>query len=154
MTKNKINPELIRIDHIRIIKSNISVSNQYADYPEKPYRIVVQHKQNTASDLENKMIRIRLNTILEGRNKTEDKLGITGEFNIEFHMFVENLPDFIVKEDSQEKISSDLGSTLMGIVYSTARGIILERTQGTYLNGVILPVINPQILIKENQSTQ
>lgn len=45
-------------------------------------------------------------------------------------------------------MDSILGTTLMGIVYSTARGIILERTQGTFFNGVILPVINPNKLIK------
>lgn len=36
----------------------------------------------------------------------------------------------------------------MGIVYSTAGGIILTRTTGTVLDGIILSVINPALLLE------
>lgn len=41
------------------------------------------------------------------------------------------------------QIDAALGATLLGTAYSTARGIIFERTRGTYFDGVILPVIDP-----------
>jgi len=37
--------------------------------------------------------------------------------------------------------------TLLSIAYSTSRGIVLSRTQGTLLNGVILPVIDTRVLM-------
>jgi hypothetical protein len=37
----------------------------------------------------------------------------------------------------------------MGIAYSTARGIILSRTAGTAVDGIILPVIDPAMLLNE-----
>jgi hypothetical protein len=37
----------------------------------------------------------------------------------------------------------------MGIAFSTARGIVFDRTQGTFFGGVILPVIDPKKLIVE-----
>ncbi|MFA6335927.1 MAG: hypothetical protein WCX48_10345 [Bacteroidales bacterium] len=47
-----------------------------------------------------------------------------------------------------------LGASVMGIIYSTARGIILEKTHNSYLNGVILPVIDPGILLNNNLSKE
>jgi hypothetical protein len=42
--------------------------------------------------------------------------------------------------------------TINGIVYSTARGIVYEKTIATPFGGVLLPVIDPDLLI-ENKST-
>ena len=60
--------------------------------------------------------------------------------------------DFISYEENKEDytIDSQLGATIAGISYSTARGIVLERTNGTYFNGVILPVLNPRELLEED----
>jgi len=59
---------------------------------------------------------------------------------------VENLDEFLVnkKQEAPVEIDINLMGTLMGIVYSTSRGIIMQRTQGTILNGVILSVIDPK----------
>lgn len=38
----------------------------------------------------------------------------------------------------------------MSIIYSTSRGLIYEKVQGTDLNGLILPVINPHVLIRDS----
>jgi hypothetical protein len=38
----------------------------------------------------------------------------------------------------------------MAIAYSTARGIILQSTQSTILDGVILPVIDPKDLFNDS----
>lgn len=75
---------------------------------------------------------------------------IKANFTIDFDFEIENMSDFVRKTDDPKSIdvSSELGVTLMGIIYSTARGIILTRTAGTVLDGIILPVINPAILLE------
>ena len=64
---------------------------------------------------------------------------------------VENLIDFLDKVETEDKprynIDGGLGSTLVSIAYSTVRGIIFTRTQGTSLGSVILPVIDPKKLM-------
>ena len=82
-------------------------------------------------------------------------MGIEGEYHIEFEYHVENLDDFVTGGESNESkvVENILGATIAGISYSTARGIILNRTQATNFNGVLLPVINPADLLKEDTFT-
>ena len=39
-------------------------------------------------------------------------------------------------------------AVLLGIAFSAARGIIFERTLGTFFDGVILPVVDPFKVLK------
>jgi hypothetical protein len=148
MTNKKIQPESIEIENIRIVHSTITTSEGYENNPEKPDQIEVQYKQDSAFNIEKKRIRIRLTTSLEGLDKNRERLGVSGEFMLEFHIYVDNMEDYIIEEYEEKRVSDLLGNTLMGIVYSTARGIIYERIHGTYLSGCILPVIDPRNLIK------
>lgn len=69
---------------------------------------------------------------------------------------IELLSEFIIRDF--EKVI-DIQSDVLGIphqllimftsiTYSTARGIIFSKTQGSYLNKFILPVIDPDILVQ------
>lgn len=87
------------------------------------------------------------------RKQDDDGIDIiSANFTIEFDFNIENLSDFrTVKEESPEEVNihirKELGIKLMSIVYSTARGIILTRTAGTVLDGIILPVIDPESIL-------
>jgi hypothetical protein len=60
---------------------------------------------------------------------------------------VDNLKELVQIQGSISTIDGRLAATVLGIAYSTARGIVVERTQGTFFNGAILPVINPSSLL-------
>jgi len=45
-------------------------------------------------------------------------------------------------------LPDDLLTELVGMTYSTARGIIFAKTQGSFLNKFILPVIDTKVLVK------
>ncbi len=45
------------------------------------------------------------------------------------------------------KVPDELMITLVGIAYSTTRGIFYEKFAGTYLRDIFLPPMNPKILI-------
>jgi hypothetical protein len=47
-------------------------------------------------------------------------------------------------------LDPDLGNALSAITYSTARGILLTRLQGTAFQDFILPIINPNNLLNNN----
>jgi len=145
---SKINPESISIFHINVYKSSVNSSEVYIDIPQKPSNFRVSYSQNFAFNLELKNIRLRLEVLVDGINEKEEPIGIQGSFGIEFHFHVDNLEEFLENKEGENKIQGLLGITLISIAFSTSRGIILEKTLNTPLNGIILPVIDPAAMIK------
>lgn len=144
---SKIIPEKISIYQIRIYKINLKLSDQFLENPKKPDNYSIKFGHDNAVDFEAKAIRIRLETVFDGMNDKDEKLGIYAEYGIEFHFHVENLEDFVEENEKGKQLDSTLGATILSIAFSTSRGILIERTQGTYLEGIILPVIDPKELL-------
>jgi hypothetical protein len=143
-----IRPELIAVTSIRILKSNINTTDEYMENPLSHDGVEVKMGQQTAFQLEEKNVRIRLSLELVAKRNQNEPVGLTGDYLLEFILHVDNLDEFIVENnDISKSIDIALNSTLIGIIFSTARGIIYERTAATLLNGVILPVIAPTQLI-------
>jgi len=59
-----------------------------------------------------------------------------------------NLTSIIQMNNEIFTLPDDLLTTLVGMTYSTARGIIFAKTQGSFLNKFILPVIDTKVLVK------
>jgi hypothetical protein len=149
---SKVDPSKITIICINTIKSAINTDDSFLNAPVDFNKASVGFSQNSRFNFEKKIIAVRLNIILEGVNNENTPVGVKGEFCFEFQLHIDNLEVFIEqdKNDNSIKVSGELGASIMGIVYSTARGIVLERTQNTYLKGAILPVIDPAILLSQS----
>lgn len=155
MPQNRINPNLIHLISIRVLKTKLELSKKMLDSPKKIGGFQLETNSESAFNFDDNRMRFRLFLKLSGRDKNEKPVGIEGEYDIEFHYQIENLNDFIIKEEGEDfSVGDDLGGTIAGISYSTARGIILERTNGTDFNGIILPVINPKELLVNKQITE
>lgn len=152
MKKPKINPEAIHLLKVSVFKSLIERQEAFLDQPFiEPKNYSFSFAQKTTFNHEEKMVRIQLFILLKARGNNASNLGIQGEFGIEFNYKVDNLDNLCTKEnDGKRHYDASLGTTLMSISYSTARGIILQQTQGSIisLSGVIMPVINPVDLLK------
>ena len=70
-----------------------------------------------------------------------------GLFRFGFTFRVSNLTDLVQITADQETMDGNLAVTLVSIAYSTLRGYLLAKTQGTFLSGLILPVIDPRSLL-------
>lgn len=74
-----------------------------------------------------------------------------GRFEFVFIYHVENLNDLaILDSNNKVELDSGLANALSSITYSTVRGILMTRFQGTSLENFILPVINPNNLLAKN----
>lgn len=151
MKKDKINPEAIHLLKVSVFKSLIERQEEFLNQPFiEPENYSFSFAQKTAFNHEEKMVRIQLFILLKAQGEYAASLGIQGEFGIEFNYKIDNLDALSTKgEDGKLHYAVSLGATLMSISYSTARGIILQQTQGSIisLSGVILPVINPTDLL-------
>lgn len=152
MSSPRIQPELIHLTDIQILSANFETSEDFREHPVRPHEVYFGFGKELAHNLDHGRTRIRLGVTMEGRDAQESPIGITCRYDLEFHFTVDNFQEFVHK-DAQDKtmIEAVLGATLLGIAFSTARGIIYERTRGTFLDGVILPVIDPQKLLMEER---
>lgn len=82
------------------------------------------------------------NYMLNNRNIKLIELVLVCDFEIK------NLSSFIKINNKKFILPDDLLKTLIDLTYSTARGIIFSKTQGSFLNQFILPVIDPKALIQ------
>lgn len=153
---NKKNPGKVIAEKIflldcKVFKSNVTTTDEFLNNPGKPSGINFGFAQRTGFDFENKHVRIGIHILLQGMKSENEQLGIKAEYGFDFLFEVENLDDFILDENGKDKkVSGALGVTLISIAYSTARGMVLERTYGTYLDGIIIPIINPSELMKDD----
>lgn len=140
----KIIPEKILIQKITIINAQVNgPSSTEGGWDELVLKVDVKTSFN-------EQIGCRAVLSIDILRENEDpKMEIKANFTIEFLLEIENLNDFkILVSESEIQLDSRLGATIVGIIYSTARGIIYSRTAGTVIQGVILPVVDPYSLLQ------
>jgi hypothetical protein len=143
--ERKIDPEKIQIINIKTLKGNIDDGSETDPTTITGYRFKTDLA--IALNLEEKIVGLKLTIHIETLDKNKHELDIKASYTHEFVFRVENLEDFVdpkEEDEKEENIDPLLIGTLAGIAYSTLRGIIITRTQGTPLNAVILPVIDPK----------
>ncbi len=151
-SERKIDPEKIKVVSITTLKGNIESSEDIDQ------NLIAGHHFNfeigTGYDVEQKLVGIKLVVKIDAIDENENILPVKGSYTHDVIMKVENLEDFIDQNKEKTPLEKDelridglLGATLVGIAFSTIRGIIYIRTQGTSLGTVILPVVDPHKLI-------
>lgn len=145
--ERKIIPEKISVVNIRTLKGQIDGENDIDSAQIHSY--LFNNDFAMAMNYAEKIVGIKLTVDIETLDNQNQKLSVRGSYTHEFICLVENLEDFVdEKEDENDnEIDPMMVATLAGISYSTLRGIVFTRTQGTPLNAVILPVVDPKKLI-------
>jgi hypothetical protein len=71
-----------------------------------------------------------------------------GHFHFNFYYTVDGLRAWVATSDDGEMILDfGLQNAIASVTYSTARGILISRFQGTAFQRFILPVVNPNELL-------
>jgi hypothetical protein len=79
------------------------------------------------------------------------KIKSLAQFKFAFHFKITNLQNFYELNAEQNPVFYGLLiATLLGICFSTARGIIYEKLSNTNMQGIILPVVSPQKMLQQN----
>lgn len=145
--KAKINPAKIHLEEIKILKAQYLVGDSFQN--DELEELYVGHKSESGFNIKENAMQFKLFINVEGLDKEKKVVDIRAEYIILYTYKIDNLKDFISAGSDEKGFSVDisLGATIAGISYSTARGIILDRTQATEFNGVLLPVIDPKELV-------
>lgn len=139
MEKRKIIPEKIHPFKIEIIDSYI---NDKLAENDANFEFSVAHTiQHNLKD-ERIKIKLLINLLLE----TDKNIGT--KFNIDFHYNVSDLKDhYQIDENNKPIFTGIFVATMLGISFSTARGIMFSKLSETKLSNLILPVIDPVKMI-------
>lgn len=92
-------------------------------------------------NFDDKMCRVILD--FEFDSSSDDNEKAKAVFSIEIHFKIENMEELCVHSDTGVTIDMTLPAHLVGMAYSTSRGIVYERLQSTPFKGLLLPVIDP-----------
>jgi hypothetical protein len=152
MDKKPIQPERIVIREFRLIKGQIDSPFEFRISNIESYGFKVDF--NAGLNLDEYLIKadfiINFSTISK-----EKSIEATGMYHFVFIFFLDNLSDHAaLKEDGDVDWNPYLANAIASITYSTSRGILLSRFQGTVMKDFILPVVDPNSLLENNQSEQ
>lgn len=145
----KVNADKINLVNVKILKSNIEAGSSFVK--DAPCERSLLFAHDSGVNIDDKNILINLNIKIDFKGTTEEQ-SAKGEFRIQYLFNVENLDELMQISDSEApNISGELAATLMGIAYSTSRGIILTSTENSVLGGILLPVVSPVKILENKQ---
>jgi hypothetical protein len=151
MSTAKIEPAKMRLTAVQMLQGGLTTTPEFQQNSHAGELLIdIQVGYAPFLNIEENGIAIRLVLHLNGlrnENGRNEPAGIRAEYVYHFYFKVDNLSLFVSEKGA---VSGVLATTLVSMSYSTLRGIVLERTTGTPLGGVILPVINPASFVKEN----
>lgn len=145
-------PEDINLMSINLLQFNIDATEAFIQKPKKVKGIDFELGKEIAHNIEKGMARYRLFFNCKAINGKLKTIGLNANIGLEFHFFVGNFDRFVKKDKKgNTQIHFTIAASLMNIAYSTARGIILEKTQNSYFNGIIIPIVDSTKYLLEDE---
>lgn len=145
--QGKLIPEKINIVNTQIVKCNISC----------PFDVSLENVQGheynlefeLAFNLDDSMVKADFELTVTTKSAEQVESEASGDFHFVFIYHIENLNELAVPNKNKEiTLHGGLGNALASITYSTSRGMLFSQLRGTGLEGFMLPVIDPNTLLK------
>ena len=143
----QFDPEKMEIKEFKLLKGQV-------DAPEDFNSSVIKGHQSTTTlelsfNIEEGLVRAIICTDIKTESNGANIQEASGSFHLVYIYRVENIEDWAsVNKDGYIICNPLLANALSTSSYSTSRGILLTRLQGTALSEFILPIINPQRLFQ------
>jgi hypothetical protein len=140
----------INIVDFKLLKGQVETPDDFAIE-----HIDGHHLENTlelAFNLEDKLVKADFSVTILTDSNQKNREEAKGSFHLMFIFKVDNLEQLAIpNENKMIDLNANLGNALASISYSTSRGILITRLQGTALQNFMLPVINPNSLLYNNK---
>lgn len=139
-------PEKISILEFKFIKGQVETPEGFE--VDKVQGNNVENSLQFGFNIEDKLVKADFQITLKTNSSGKNSIEASGIFHLVYIYKVENLEKLatIVKENHLD-INPWLANALASITYSTSRGVLITRLQGTAFQGFMLPVIDPNKLL-------
>jgi len=146
MERKAIQPDKILIRDFKLIKGQLDSPYDFLPNTISSFEFRVDY--GSGLNLDENLIKsdftISVTTKSEGNAKEA-----TGSYQFVFIYFVENLSEHVmIMPDAVVDWNPYLANAIASITYSTSRGLLLSRFQGTVMKDFILPVVDPNALLQ------
>lgn len=143
----KFQPEKISIIDFKIIKGQVETPEDFSI--EKIDGHHLDNSLQLSFNLKDKLVKADFSVEIKSESKKTTYIEATGNFHFVYIFKVENLEELSKLNKSKlVELNPLLANALSSITYSTSRGVLLTRLQGTALQNFILPVIDPTVLLQ------
>lgn len=145
--KQKVNPEEISILSTQLVKCSIDCPFGFRIENVEGFEFDTDFEMSF--NLDDLMAKTEFRLDITSQSKESVEQEANGKFHFVFIFKVGNLKDLAVP-DEKDKIVLDQGlaNALASVSYSTTRGILFSRLNGTALENFVLPIIDPNSLLK------
>jgi hypothetical protein len=149
MSANILQPKKIEIVDFKIIKGQINSPFDFQN--EKVDGHTFNVDLELGFNLEDKLVKADFSVNVQTKSNDDEIEEAVGNFSFVYIYYVDNIEELTnLESDETITINPALGNALASITYSTSRGILMTRFQGTVLSDFILPVIDPNSLLEKN----
>lgn len=140
-------PEKISLVEFKIVKGQVDVPEDFDAAAVKGHNL--DNSLQLGFNLNEKLVKADFLIEIETESKGQNAIEARGNFHLVFIYHVENLNDLAKPDDKNLiELHPGLANALSSLTYSTSRGILLTRLQGTALQNFVLPIINPNNLLR------
>jgi len=153
---NKIASDKIHLTRIDMLQAGIQTTKKFWQNNVAPNILDFKYSKDFLLNLEEKLVVIDLGMKYKGLTSTDESekpVGLTANYEYRFFFVIDNIEDFLSDED-KNTLDSSIVTTVLSIAFSTFRGILVEKTGGTVLGRMILPIVSPSILMSKELSNR
>lgn len=143
----KFDPEKISMVEFKLASGLIETPEDFVTEAVKNFDI--ENTLEISFSLEQKLIKADFTIKLQTKSNETNKTESSGKYHFVYIYKVENIEELTMLRDGDlVDVDANLANAVSAISYSTSRGILLTRMQGTAFQSFILPVINPTRLLR------
>lgn len=147
--KQALQPEKININEFKLVKGHIESPFEFDQEKVDGHSFNVNFEMGF--NLDDSLVKADFEVEVITKSEPAQAEEAKGLFYFVYIFHVENLNE-LAKYDERKRlvnIEAGLGNALASITYSTSRGILMTRFNGTALKDFILPVIDPNSLLEK-----
>ncbi|AUP79130.1 hypothetical protein [Flavivirga eckloniae] len=143
----KFDPTKLKIIEFKIVKGEIEAPYEFDSTVIDNYETNMSF--NSSFNIEKSIVKANMGFSIETASSSNQKEA-TAKFDFVYLFKVDNLEEIIGEENDDDMIYiKNLLTAIAAISFSTSRGVLLTRLQGTSMKDYILSVIDPGNLLDE-----
>lgn len=148
--ESPFDPKLLSLKSFRFNKWDLITPEGFIRDHIQGYDVNVDYK--TGFNVDKKAAKSDLAIQVSSRSEPEQEEA-SCLYDFSFFYSIENFNSLVEDVEQKEGLSVNIHliRSLSGISYSTARGILMTRLQGTVLQSFVMPIIDPGELIEREE---